>query len=375
MPGGNYRGGSFDDTNPNPEVEILGGSDGTIIGNTGDRLKVDAEISATLADTTLVDPQTGAESLIAPNGVLHIAQLVRLVGDNFRDGQPLLDTLWRTDTINGGIINNVDGELDMETGTAGDGEVIVDSFRRARFLTGTFNLSHQAMSLPNWQATDVCREFGCYDPADASGSAMDGVVWRNDDGAWYVARYKNGVEVETTPEASFNNTATNPFKKDDNIHIYEIMFNAGTIFFLQDRKLIHRMSSTSSAAYGTPHLRAGARIYNKNGNTTNNKLVSRGNSIGRLGSRDVAPNFKFIENSGTFPIKNNPGTLHKIILTDLGTGAATITFYNSVTGSGEIITRLDTNDVIGTLDYELEFDEGLTIVASGGNVQFTVVFD
>jgi hypothetical protein len=200
-------------------------------------------------------------------------------------------------------------------------------------------------------------------------------VWRNDSGSWSVVRYKGGVEVETTAEASFNNTTTNPFIKDDNVHVYEIMYNAGTIFFLQDRKLVHKMASLNSAAYGTPHLRCGHWIYNKNGNTVDNKMVSRGSSIGRLGSRDVAPNFTFIDDNGTYFIKNNPGTLHKIILTDLGTGAATITLYNSTTGSGEIITKLDTNDVIGTLDYDLEFDDGLTIVAAGGNVQFTVVFD
>jgi hypothetical protein len=357
---------------------IEGATDGTEIGNTGDRLKVDAIVSATLGDTILVDPQTGAESLIAPNGVLHIAQLVRLVGDNFRDGQPLLDTVWRQADVGSGTVMNVDGEMTLITGTSANGETLVDSFRRARFLTGTFNMTHQAMSCPDWEATDVVREWGCidyYNGVGASASPQNGVVWRNDSGNWYVARYKNGIEVETIAEASFNNTTTNPFIKNDSIHIYEIMYNAGVMFFLQDRKLVHTMASTTSAAYGTTHLRCGQRIFNKNGNTVDNSLVSRGSSIGRLGARDVAPNFKFIDTNGTFFIKNNPGTLHKIILTDLGTGAATITFYNSTTGSGETITKLDTNDVIGTLDYDLEFDEGLTIVASGGNVQFTVVFD
>jgi hypothetical protein len=153
------------------------------------------------------------------------------------------------------------------------------------------------------------------------------------------------------------------------------MYNAGKIFFLQDRKLVHVMGSPSSAAYGTSHLRCGHRIYNKNGNTVNNEMLSRGSSIGRLGSRDVAPNFKFIDGAGTYFIKNNPGTLHKILLTDFGTGSSTITFYNNFAASGEIIGQLDTNDVIGELGYALEFDEGLTIVVTGGNVKFTMVFD
>lgn len=342
------------------------------------RLKVDAQVTATISDATLIDPQTNAESLIAPNGVLHIAQLVRLTGDNFTDGEPLLDTIWRTTTIGSGLISNVDGEMKLSTGTTADSCVVVDTLRRARFLTGTFNLSHQAISMPNWNAPNVIREFGCFDPYDGPGNTenvKDGISWRNDSGNWYVVRYKNGVEVAVVPEASFNNTSVNPFVKNDNVHVYEFMYNAGIVYCLQDRKLVHTFGSPSSAAYGTPHLRCGHFIKNINGNTTDNIMLSRGSSIGRLGARDVAPNFKFIETSGTFTIKNNPGTLHRIILTDLGTGSATITIYNSTIGSGEIITRLDTNDVIGTLDYGLEFDEGLTIVAQGGNVQFTVVFD
>jgi hypothetical protein len=38
---------SFDDTSPAQETEIIGGTDQTKIGNTGDRLKVDATISGT----------------------------------------------------------------------------------------------------------------------------------------------------------------------------------------------------------------------------------------------------------------------------------------------------------------------------------------
>jgi hypothetical protein len=320
--------------------------------------------------SSLIDPETAAPSLIAPNGVLHVAGLVRLVGDNFIDGEPLLSEIWNTSLVNGGTITTADGELDLNTNTTANGEVSVETRRPARFVTGTFNISHQAMSLPNWQNTDVVRQFGCYDPQSGSNN---GVYFENDSGTWTLKRLKNGIVVETVSEGSFNGNS--PLVKDDNVHIYEIMYNAGTIFWLQDRKFIHRSASLSSAAYGTSHLKDGHKIFNKNGNTVNNKLVSRGSSIGRIGGADAVPSFKYISSPGSYFIKNTPGRLHRVVITDRGTAAATINIYDSTTAGGTLITSLDTNDVLQELNYELEFDVGLTVEALGSSVKLTVVYD
>ena len=340
-------------------VKIKGATDGTFIGNNLDALKI-----------SIQDPELGVNSLVAPNGVLHVASLVRLVGDNFIDGKVLLPTIWSTSVANGGTITTVDGELNLNTNTAADGAVNVETLRPARFITGTFNISHQAISTPDVGNADVVRQFGCFDPTDGSNN---GVYWENDSGAWTINRLKNGVVVETIASASFTNTAD--FISDGNIHIYEIMYNAGTIFFLQDRKFIHRISSLSSAAYGTAHLKCGHKLFNKNGNTVNNMLLSRGSSIGRIGSSDSIPNFIYIDVTGVTVIKNSPGKLHKILITDNGTGSSSINVFNNDANSGEIIGVLDNNDVDGELEYNVEFDVGLTIEVLGNNVKLTVVCD
>jgi hypothetical protein len=258
----------------------------------------------------------------------------------------------------------------LNTNTTANGEVSVQTARSARFITGTFNLSHQAISMPNWENADVVREFGCYDPVSGSNN---GVFWRNDSGTWKVIRTKNGSEVETILASNFTNSGI--FVEDDSIHIYEIMYNAGSIFFLQDRKFLHKMSATTSAAYGTSHLKCGHKIYNTNSNVVDNKMISRGSSIGRIGSSNAVPNFKHISAAGTAVLKNNPGKLHRLLITDQGTGQSLVTIYNNFAASGEIIGVIDSNDIVGELTYNLEFDIGLTIVVAGFAVSLTVVFD
>jgi hypothetical protein len=353
-----------------------GSIDGKKIGAVGDRLKVDAAISETLSDVTIIDPQTGAESLVAPNGVLHIAGLVRLVGDNFVENRPLLDNIWNEVDVNGGATQVIDGELDLNTGVGVDGEVRLETVRVARFITGTFNISHQAIACPDENNTNVCREWGCYDPASGT---QNGVLWKNDGGAWSLERYKNSVLIESVPEASFNNAATNLLVKNGNIHIYEIMYNAGVIFFLQDRKLLHKMGSAVSAAYGTPHLKCGLRIYNKNGNAVNNKIITRGLSIGRLGSSDSIPSFLYINTSDVHVIKNTPGKLFRLIVGDRGTASSSLEIYDGsydgVNITGRLIAEIDTQNINNDLIYEIEFDEGLVIETGGGQIKVTVVYD
>jgi hypothetical protein len=187
----------------------------------------------------------------------------------------------------------------------------------------------------------------------------------------YVRRYKNGVVEADVPIGSWN--GENAFTMDSSIHVYEIFYNAGQAFFAIDRKVVHKLGSPTSAAYGTPHLKAGAAISNINGNTVNNQLVSRGFSISRHGSRVFVPRFKHITASGTYVIKNTPGQIERITINDFGTGSSTITGYNNDAGSGETMFAIDSNDVNGTVEYGFEFD-ALTIVTTGGFVDITVVY-
>lgn len=321
---------------------------------------------------SLFDSQTDSPLLITPNGQLNTGELVRLVGGNFIGGQPLLSHIWLTTFVNGGNVITVDGELNLNTGVDVNGVARLTTFRRARFITATFNLAHLAVSTPLFQNTDVIRRWGVYDPTTSS-LGNNGIFFENNSGNYFLVRVKNGVEQERIPEANWN--SLNPFLKDSNVSVFEIFYNSGTIFFFQNRKLLHKMFSVDSAAYNSPHLRAGAVVENINGNTTDNVLISRGFAISRIGASSAIPESFRITASGTFIIKNTPTRLHKIIINDKGVGTSNLTIFNNFEASGEIIGAIDTADVVGDLEYQIELDTGLTIVSAGGAVDVTVVFD
>jgi len=205
------------------------------------------------AHVSAVDSETGSPLFIAPNGAINSGELIRLVGDNYVAGQPLLSHIWTEAFVGSGTSATTDGEYTLSTGTTANSEARVESFRRARFITATFNLAHLAVATPNQANADVVRRWGCFDPNGTDGT--DGIYFENDSGTYTIKRVKNGVLQETVAEASFSENAVNPLVKNDNVAVYEILYNAGTIFFYQNRKLLHKMSSLDAAAYGTPHLR------------------------------------------------------------------------------------------------------------------------
>jgi hypothetical protein len=326
------------------------------------------------AAASLIDEETNSALLIAPNGALNTSELFRLVGDNFINNLPLLSHIWSETIVGSGTITTPDGELNLTTNATSNSSVRLETVRRARFITATFNIAHLAISTPSYTNTNVIRRWGCYDPQSVAGGT-DGVYWENNGGSYSVVRVKNGVIAESVPEASFSEVASNTLVKNNNIAIYEILYNAGTIFFFQNRKLMHRMSSLASAAYGTPHLKVGLECTNINGNTTSNSLVSRGASINRIGASTAIPQSFHIAASGTYTIKNTPGRLHRVILGDKGVGASTMTIYNNTAASGTVIAQIDSTDVQGDMEIQAEFDIGLVITVGGASVSLTVIYD
>lgn len=329
----------------------------------------------------LIDPNYGGNSRISPSGSLETAEIIRLVGGNFQDGA-LLTTLWRQQNLNAGSSTMLNGEMVLSTNTTANGEARVQSFKRARFITGTFNKTHMAVQYaPAWDSTDVRRAFGIYDPIFQYGSlGVNGVRFVNTSGVFTLERLRGGTVVETVSEASFNGATitkipTNTLAKDNNVHIYEFQYNAGRIDFIQDGKLIHRMASLLSVAYNTPHLPIAAVCQNLNGNTANNQLKSRGFSCSRIGSLSARPERFRITNTGSGVLKNGPGTLQRVLISSIGNGQAAITLYDNTAASGTIIDVLDVSSNLVQLEYALDFDFGLAYSANGTNISILVIYD
>jgi len=76
-------------------------------------------------------------------------------------------------------------------------------------------------------------------------------------------------------------------------------------------------------------------------------------------------NFSNINTSTTTLVKTGSGILHSVTVNSLGTVASKANMFDSLVGSGVTIAGLNTLSVLGTVTYDLQFNNGLTIVTTG----------
>lgn len=331
-------------------------------------------ISSTNTDSlhvSLRDGQLGSDSLITPDGMIATAQVIRLVGDNFNNGQTLLSHHWNIVNSNGGTASVIDTELVLQTNTAANGSSSIQTFRNARFISNTHNMSHQHIRCPNHANNNAIRRWGVYNPNDAT---RNGIYFENNSGNISIVRVRNSIIQETIPSNNF--LGPFPFILDSTSHEYNIMYDTTGIHFFQDRLLVHSIHADGGALLGTSHLKTFISVQNTNGNTVNNVISSTSLVISRIGADASSPRYFYISGSTTTLIKSNPGRLHRFLLSDQGTGATSIVIYNNVVASGEIIAQIDTTDISNVIDLNIEFDVGLTIVTNAGaTIKLTVVYD
>jgi hypothetical protein len=81
-----------------------------------------------------------------------------------------------------------------------------------------------------------------------------------------------------------------------------------------------------------------------------------------------------IPNSPTV-ITIGAGTLRKVVINTPGTGSANVIFYDNTTNSGQIIAIISLTSGIEILEYDLDFNNGLTMVVNSTTADFTVIYD
>lgn len=85
-----------------------------------------------------------------------------------------------------------------------------------------------------------------------------------------------------------------------------------------------------------------------------------------------ADSFTYITGAGTTIVKASPGRLRRIIINAAGTR---VTIYNSATASGDIIGIIELGaNYSNTLEYDLPFSIGLTVVTVGAATNLTMVY-
>jgi hypothetical protein len=88
-----------------------------------------------------------------------------------------------------------------------------------------------------------------------------------------------------------------------------------------------------------------------------------------------AVNDSHLNPNGTTTIKSGAGWLHNIVINVKGSSGNTITVYDNTAASGTIIAVIDPTAQLVTLNYDVGFTTGLTVVlASGTAADITVSY-
>lgn len=319
------------------------------------------------------DSSTGSRQIIDQNGAAKVGEAIILAGDVFGTVTP--NTLqWDDEFVGSGASTPDDGFQRIETGTTANSEARFQSVKKARFMLSQFNIFHAGLKLNNIADTDCRRRFGAYNPIGTS----NGAFFEVDGGAWSINTVKNGV-VTSVPQGSWTGNGAADFDATPDLAVYEIIYNAGTIFFFQGANLLHRqavntLGETYAASY---HFNVGVEVVNSNGNTTDNAIELYAMGIYRLGE-ERGETISRVVTSDTL-MKTGAGYCTQASLSRTGSagGSGTVTIYDGVDNTGLAMARLDVGgDDIKGVPIKSTFSDGLFIEVSGtGTNSVTIGFE
>jgi hypothetical protein len=313
--------------------------------------------------------QLGTPVTVSPFGAIKTAEMNRLIGGSLYTS-PLLSTFWTTTLAAGGTAPVANGELELRTNVTANGSAIVQTAKRARFISASSNVFLGGIRLGDTGAANNVRRWGAFDPTNGTGN---GFFFELSGTAIRVVTRKAGVDTVVSL-ASFN--GGNAFVLDTNHRLYEILYSTEAAYFFQDQKLIHTATYPTGSPIAVMDLRLGYQNTNSGGGTADARMFCRSSSISRLGPPIARPIFRHTNVAETVTLKNSPGNLHKLIVNFAGVAGASVTVYDNTAASGVIIASVDFTGVTpATLEYDIDFDIGLTFVAVGTGFSATLVFD
>ena len=323
---------------------------------------VKTDLQGTLR-TSLRDGETGRRAEVESLGSLKTIQPTRLVGTTFSNGNK--DTNFWTETASGSGSVVQSGEIVLSTGTTSDSFVSYETVRKARKVTGTTNQFRAVARNRETPTADCIRRIGPYD-------SNNGFFMQFNGESFDVGSRKNGIDIVVT-NGSFNGNAgtTINFGGGTDFTRIIIEYTALSAKFFINGILIHTISATSTSLTNTLNLPVKMEVINENGNTINNSYEILFATILRLGDIETESEYKFINTNTTTICKYNSGRLKRILNVD---NAGSVTIYDNTAASGDVIATIDSAKALGTLDFDIPFSDGLTVVTSG-NSKIVVVYE
>ena len=310
---------------------------------------------------SISDTVLGKVTGVTPNNSLRTAETYRLVGTIF-SGTTLDPNFWTPTIYNGGKITQTGGEVLLST----DGQVNATSsyrtVRSARYIGASANM-YRAQIQQTAGVTNNMRNWGAY-------STTSGAFFKLEGTTMSVCTRKSSVST-CVPSTSWNSSS---FTLDTNVHTYEIYMNNKNVWFAIDDTVVHKVTASTATWSDTLTLPVNMENYNMNGASGSATTSVRVATINRLGPLNTDTIYFRGTTAATNVLKYGAGTLHRITLNN--PGGTLITVYDNTSAAGSVIAVIDTPATANpvTLEYNVPFSNGLTIVTTG-TWDYTVAYE
>lgn len=311
----------------------------------------------------LFDEDTNIGALVLPSYSLATDSRVRIFGDSLVEGS-LGAPSWDTTLVGSGVVGGT-GETTLSTGATANSSIVVRSRVVARYLTSSTHQLVVRVRVGDTGTANNVRRWGAFDANNGyffelSGTTLSAVTRRG------------GVDTKTE-STSWDRS----FTLDTNYHNYSIVyFGLGVIFMVDgERKLLLPDGGTATPRTNSLDFKISFENTNSSGLASNLVLAARSAAIVRFGPSLSRPRFSRINASGVTTLKAGPGALHRVVINQSGVVNSLITIYDNTTNSGTIIAAISPNTNQGSMEYNLDFSNGLTFDASLSPGDVTIVFD
>ena len=304
--------------------------------------------------------------IVNGHGVLKTVPTVRLVGKTFAGS--VKDTRFWTEAVTGTGSVAVNGEASLKTGETADSTVSYVSNRRARKVSGTHNIFRCLARLVTDPEVGNLRRVGAYD--DDNGYFME------INGLTFSVGYSNPDDGDVlVSSGSFNGHFGESVELDSSVFRLTIDYHHAEVSFYLNHVLLHTIDCETCVLVHTGNLPLTMENVNSGGLDTDHELIIREASISRLGEFETSPTFAHISgDAATWVLKLGAGILHRVIYNN--TFGTSLTMYDDTEAVNDIIGIITTTQVaIGVWDYEVPFNNGLTIKTIGNSLDATIVYE
>jgi hypothetical protein len=295
-----------------------------------------------------------------PMDEMRVVEPFRLAGSTFI-GNTIDSNFWTVTNTSGGTTTQSGCQSTLSTNTSANGATVLQSVVRARYTGGSSNRFRGQIRLGDVGETNNVRRWGMFDGTDGAYFKLNGTVLS-------VNTMKGGIETSVV-STNWNGDIIIP--TITNVNTYEIYITNAKVYYSINGNLVHTSSFLTTTWTNTTNLNVRIDNINSGDLSTNHNIEVRVATIYRLGKETTAPRYYYTSANDTYVLKYSAGILHKIDVLD---NAGTIYVYDNTAGSGKIISIIDSSKVVGTLFFDVEFSNGLTIVTALG-AKITVIYE